>query len=127
MNVAERARLSLPEKIHLLDDNGFEGEGRDASVITPGRGRNPRDLAGSTVQPLGGDQSDPGRAPMASVKRLRILRDDFRNRRPRMMDEVMAIECTLHHFRCGGATGSLQINHLENATLMLVTKASLSL
>jgi hypothetical protein len=35
----------------------------------------------------------------ASVKRLRILRDEFRNRRKGMVDEVMAIGCTLHHFR----------------------------
>jgi len=43
---------------------------------------------------------------MASVKRLKILRDEFRNRRPGMVDEVMAIGCTLHNFRCDDATGS---------------------
>jgi hypothetical protein len=36
---------------------------------------------------------------LASVKRLRILRDEFRNRRKGMVDEVMAIGCTLHNFR----------------------------
>ena len=30
---------------------------------------------------------------------VRILRDEFRNRRKGMVDEVMAIGCTLHNFR----------------------------
>jgi hypothetical protein len=37
---------------------------------------------------------------LASVKRLRILRDEFRNRRPGMVELVKAIGCTLHNFRC---------------------------
>ncbi len=37
---------------------------------------------------------------LASVKRLRILRDEFRNRRKGMIDQVMEIGCTLHNYRC---------------------------
>ena len=33
---------------------------------------------------------------LASVKRLRILRDEFRNRRKGMVDDVMMFGCTLH-------------------------------
>ena len=36
---------------------------------------------------------------LASVKRLRILRDEFRNRRQGMVDAVMEIGCTLHNYR----------------------------
>lgn len=37
---------------------------------------------------------------LASVKRLRILRDEFRNRRRGLADAVMEIGCTLHNYQC---------------------------
>jgi len=93
--VAERARLRLPERIHLLSDSGFEGLGAGAAgVVTPWTRRNRRFnrlLSANRIQV---------EHTLASVKRLRILRDEFRNRRPGMVDEVMAIGCTLHNFRC---------------------------
>ena len=36
---------------------------------------------------------------IASVKRLRILKDEFRNRRKGMADEVMGPGCALHNYR----------------------------
>ena len=101
--VAERARLRLPEKIHLLGDSGFEGlEAGDAGVITPWTRRNRGDLhwRHRRFNRLLATNRIPVEHTMASVKRLRILRDEFRNRRPGMVDEVMAIGCTLHNFRC---------------------------
>ncbi len=101
--VAERARLRLPGKIHLLGDSGFEGlEAGDAGVITPWTRRNRGNLhwRHRRFNRLLATNRIPVEHTMASVKRLRILRDEFRNRRPGMVDEVMAIGCTLHNFRC---------------------------
>jgi hypothetical protein len=93
--VAERERLRLPHKIHLLGDSGFEGlEAGQASVVTPWKRRKGRQL-----NRLLAGQRIAVEHTLASVKRLRILRDEFRNRRQGMVDEVMAIGCTLHNFR----------------------------
>ena len=101
--VAERARLRLAENIHLLGDSGFEGlEVGEAGVITPWKRRNRRSLHWRRRQfnRLLASNRIPIEHTLASVKRLRILRDEFRNRRAGMVDEVMAIGCTLHNFRC---------------------------
>jgi transposase-like protein len=101
--VAERARLRLPEKIHLLGDSGFEGlDAGAAGVITPWTRRNRGGLhwRHRRFNRLLATNRIPVEHTMASVKRLRILRDEFRNRRQGMVDEVMAIGCTLHNFRC---------------------------
>ena len=63
--VAERARLRLAEEIHLLGDSQFN-----------------RLLAADRIQV---------EHTLASVKRLRILRDEFRNRRQGMIDEVYVL------------------------------------
>ncbi len=101
--VAERARLRLPEEIHLLGDSGFEGlEAGAAGVVTPWKRRNGRPLHWRRRQfnrLLAADRIQVEHT-LASVKRLRILRDEFRNRRQGMIDEVMTIGCTLHNFRC---------------------------
>lgn len=84
---------------HVLADSGFEGlEAVAASVVTPYKRRLHwrhrrinRLLAGWRI---------PVEPTLASVRRLRILRDDFRNWRRGMVDEVIAIRCTLHNFRC---------------------------
>ena len=41
-------------------------------------------------------------AILSNGLRLRILRDEFRNRRPGMVDEVMVIGCALHNYRWNG-------------------------
>lgn len=87
----------------MLGDNGFEGlEAGAAGVVTPNKrpqgGANcTGDFAGSTGCWRAG-ASRRGHT-FASVKRLRILRDEFRNRRKGMVDQVMVIGCTLHNFR----------------------------
>ena len=101
--VAERARLRLPERIHLLGDSGFEGLDAGAvGVVTPWTRRNRNASHGRhrRFNRLLAAHRIPVEHTLASVKRLRILRDEFRNRRPGMVDEVMAIGCTLHNFRC---------------------------
>lgn len=101
--VAEQARLRLPEEIYLLGDSGFEGlEAGAAGVVTPCKRRNGRALHWRHRQfnRLLAANRIQVEHTLASVKRLRILRDEFRNRRRGMVDEVMAIGCTLHNFRC---------------------------
>ena len=101
--VAEQARLRLPEKVHLLGDSGFEGlEAGAAGVVTPWK----RPRGGRLhwrhrrFNRLLASERIAVEHTLASVKRLRILRDEFRNRRNGMVDEVMMIGCTLHNFRC---------------------------
>lgn len=101
--VAERARLRLSEDIHLLGDNGFAGlEAGQAGVVTPWKRRRGRRLhwRHRRFNRLLSKHRIGVEHTLASVKRLRILRDEFRNRRPGMVDEVMGIGCTLHNFRC---------------------------
>jgi hypothetical protein len=101
--VAQKARLRLPEPIDLLGDSGFEGlEAGQASVVTPWKRRKGRPLhwRHRRFNRLLAAHRIQVEHTLASVKRLRILRDEFRNRRPGMVDEVMAIGCTLHNFRC---------------------------
>jgi len=101
--VAEKARLRLPEEIYLLGDSGFEGlEAGAAGVVTPWKRRNGRPLHWRHRQFNGLLASSRIQVEhtLASVKRLRILQDEFRNRRQGMVDQVMAIGCTLHNFRC---------------------------
>lgn len=101
--VAERAGLRLPQNIHLLGDSGFEGlEVGAAGVVTPWKRRNGRALhwrRRKFNRLLAANRIAVEHA-LASVKRLRILREEFRNRRPGMVDEVMEFGCTLHNFRC---------------------------
>lgn len=101
--VAEAERLRLPAPMDLLGDSGFEGlTAGAAGVVTPWkkpRGRKlhwkrrrfNRRLASHRIAV---------EHTLASVKRLRILRDEFRNRRKGMVDEVMMIGCALHNYRC---------------------------
>jgi hypothetical protein len=101
--VAEQARLRLPPPITLLGDSGFAGlEVGAASVVTPwkrGRGR-PLHWKRRRFNRLLARHRIPVEHTLASVKRLRILRDEFRNRRPGMADAVMEIGCALHNYRC---------------------------
>jgi hypothetical protein len=100
--VARAARLRLPKHIFALGDSGFQGlELGPATVITPWkkpRGRKlhwkrrafNRLLASARVRV---------EHTLASVKRLRILRDGFRNRSQGMADAVMVLGCALHNYR----------------------------
>jgi hypothetical protein len=101
--VADQARLRLPDKIDLLGDSGFEGlAAGEAGVVTPWKRRKGRRLHWKRRQfnrLLAGHRIVVEHT-LASVKRLRILRDEFRNRRKGMVDEVMVIGCALHNFRC---------------------------
>lgn len=101
--VADKARLRLPAQVHLLGDSGFEGlEAGQAGVVTPWkrhRGRKLHWQRRKFNRLLAGERIAVEHT-LASVKRLRILRDEFRNRRKGMEDDVMAIGCTLHNFRC---------------------------
>jgi hypothetical protein len=101
--VADKSRLRLPAHVHLLGDSGFEGlEAGRAGVVTPWKRRKGRKLTPRRRKfnrLLSGRRIDVEHA-FASVKRLRILRDEFRNRRKGMIDEVMVIGCTLHNYRC---------------------------
>ena len=100
--VTEKERLRLPKEITVLADSGVAGlKPGVAALITPwkkSRGRKlhwkrrafNRLLARERVQV---------EHTLASVKRLRILRDEFRNRRKGMVDAVMEMGCTLHNYR----------------------------
>ncbi len=101
--VAERAGLRLPKEMDLLGDSGFEGlEAGAAGVITPWNRRRKRPLhwRHRRFNSLLAKYRVPVEHTLASVKRLRILRDEFRNRRKGMIDQVMEIGCTLHNYRC---------------------------
>jgi|ERR1041385_3897680 hypothetical protein len=100
--VADAGRLRLPAGLAVLGDSGFEGFGAgSASVITPWRRRGGRRLhwKRKRFNRLLGRSRVGVEHVFASVKRLRILRDEFRNRRSGMVDEVMSIGCALHNFR----------------------------
>ncbi len=100
--VADQARLRLPARVHMLGDSGFAGLILgNAAVVTPYKRHRGRKLHWRHRQfnrLLSGCRI-PVEHTFASVKRLRILRDEFRNRRPGMIDQVMVIGCTLHNFR----------------------------
>lgn len=100
--VAEQSGLRLPAGVTMLGDNGFAGyEAGPASVVTPWKRTGGRRLhwKRKAFNRLLGRQRVRVEHTLASVKRLRILRDDFRNRRKGMVDEVMVIGCALHNYR----------------------------
>ena len=110
--VADKARLRLPAPVDLLGDSGFEGlEAGAAGVVTPYKRRRGRKLHWRHRQfnrLLAGCRISVEHT-FASVKRLRILRDEFRNRRIGMIDQVMVIGCMLHNYRCESRGWSLAV------------------
>jgi len=101
--VADEARLRLPKEVHLLGDSGFAGlEAGPAAVVTPWKRHGGRKLTPKRrkFNRLLAKHRIGIEHTFASVKRLRILRDEFRNRRKGMIDQVIEIGCTLHNFRC---------------------------
>lgn len=100
--VAEAERLRLPAQVMMLADSGFVGlDAGAAGVITPWkkpRGRRLHWRRKKFNRLLAGERIGVEHV-LASVKRLRILRDEFRNRRKGMVDDVMVIGCALHNYR----------------------------
>lgn len=89
--------------MHLLGDSGFEGsEAGAAGVVTPWtrRNRGASHWRYRQFNRLLATHRIKVEHTLAPVKPLKILRDEFRNRRSGVVDEVMAIGCTLHNFRC---------------------------
>ncbi len=100
--VAEEDRLRLPEGVTVLGDSGFAGLATGgADLITPWKKPKGRRLhwRRRAFNRLLGRARVRVEHTLASVKRLRILRDEFRNRRQGMVDEVMVIGCALHNYR----------------------------
>lgn len=98
----EKERLRLPKEITVLADSGFAGlKPGAATLITPWKKPKGRKLHWKrrAFNRLLARERVPVEHTLASVKRLRILRDEFRNRRKGMVDEVMVIGCTLHNYR----------------------------
>ena len=100
--LAERERLRLPRGVRVLGDSGFEGmDAGEADVVTPWkkpRGRRLHWKRRAFNRQLSRERVKVEHT-LASVKRLRILREEFRNRRAGMVDAVMEIGCTLHNYR----------------------------
>ena len=100
--VTEKERLKLPKEITVLGDSGFAGlDPGEATLITPWKKPKGRRLHWKRREfnRLLARERVPVEHALASVKRLRILRDEFRNRRKGMVDDVMVIGCTLHNYR----------------------------
>jgi hypothetical protein len=100
--VAEDERLRLPKEVTVLGDSGFAGlELGAATLITPWKKPKGRRLHWKrrAFNRLLSRERVAVEHTLASVKRLRILRDEFRNRRQGMVDEVMVIGCALHNYR----------------------------
>lgn len=100
--VTEAERLRLPEGITVLADSGFAGlEPGAATLITPWKKPKGRRLHWKrrAFNRLLGRERVSVEHTLASVKRLKILREEFRNRRRGMVDEVMVIGCALHNYR----------------------------
>ena len=102
--VAEASRLRLPQRLTVLGDSGFAGlDVGEAALITPWkrrRGQKKLSKKRRAFNRLLARHRIPVEHTLASVKRLRILREEFRNRRPGMADAVMEIGCALHNYRC---------------------------
>ena len=100
--VAQEDRLRLPAGVTVLGDSGFAGlDPGGGTLITPWKKPKGRRLhwRRRAFNRLLSRERVAVEHTLASVKRLRILRDEFRNRRKGMVDEVMVIGCALHNYR----------------------------
>jgi hypothetical protein len=99
--VTEKQRLR-PKAVTVLADSGFAGLNPGAAtLITPWKKPKGRRLHWKrrAFNRMLSRERVAVEHTLASVKRLRVLRDEFRNRRKGMVDEVMMIGCTLHNYR----------------------------
>jgi len=100
--LAEESALEMAPDSTLLGDLGFQGlEVKDAELIVPFK------------KPRGAELTEPQKQAnkmlasvriliehvIASVKRLHIVKDIFRNFEVDLRDKVMEIACALHNFR----------------------------
>ena len=109
--VTKQERLRLPKAVMVLADSGFAGlDPGAATLITPWKKPKGRRLHWQrrAFNRLLARARVKVEHTLASVKRLRILRDEFRNRHQGMVDAVMEIGCTLHnyHWTCRQAAAA---------------------
>ena len=100
--VAQADRLRLPAGVTVLGDSGFAGlDPGGGTLITPWKKPRGRRLHWKrrAFNRLLSRERVAVEHTLASVKRLRMLRDEFRNRRKGLVDEVMVIGCALHNYR----------------------------
>lgn len=100
--VAERTAFRFPPQSELYQDSGFQGFAPTEVVIYQ-----------PIKKPRGQERTDAERAHnhrvgqlrvavehvLAGVKRVRIVKERFRNTKPRFADRVMLIACGLHNLR----------------------------
>lgn len=100
--VAKTARLRLPKEVTVLADSGFLGlDVGPAALITPWKKPKGQRLHWKrrAFNRLLASERVKVEHTLSSVKRLRILRDGFRNRSKGMADAVMVLGCALHNDR----------------------------
>lgn len=99
---ADRARVRLDASMRLLGDSGFQGYAAGAArVCTPRKKPRERPLHWRHRQAnreLAQERVAVEHA-LASIKRLSILRQPLRAKRPAVADQVMLIGCALHNYR----------------------------
>lgn len=100
--IADQAQLSYPQGTELYQDKGLQGyEPKGVTVFQPKK------------KPKGGELTEEEKQKnraissarvvvehvIGSIKRLHIVADVFRNRKPLFDDQVIEIACGLHNFR----------------------------
>ena len=99
---ADRARVRLNASMRLLGDSGFQGyKAGAARVCTPRKKPRTRPLHWwhrKANRKLAQERVAVEHT-LASVKRLGILRQPLRAKRPGLADQVMLIGCALHNYR----------------------------
>ena len=99
---ADRARVRLDASMRLLGDSGFQGyEAGAARVCTPRKKPRTRPLHWQhrRANRKLAQERVPVEHALASVKRLGVLRQPLRAKRPGLSDQVMLIGCALHNYR----------------------------
>lgn len=99
---ADLARVRLDASMRLLGDRGFQGyEAGAARICTPRKKPRTRPLhwRHRKANRKLAQERVPVEHAFASVKRLGVLRQPLRAKRPTFADQVMLIGCALHNFR----------------------------
>jgi hypothetical protein len=94
--------MDFEEEIELLQDNGFLGhKPKNAKVRQPFKNTKLKPLTEQQKQENKELSSKRIRVEHAicGVKRLRIVKDTFRNRKDNVIDIAMQIACGLHNLR----------------------------
>lgn len=100
--ICDEEKYEFPDEIHLFQDSGFQGyKPGNVIVLMPQKK--------TKHHPLTEEQKQNNRSlsririkvehAIGGVKRSRIVKDVFRNRRYGFEDEVMEIACGLHNLR----------------------------